>query len=71
MDENEVEEVYPEEVPAAGLNRWDLLRIATLPLAGLAQGTYLMLSQFHEYLIMQSQVHDDRVEAERLNKALR
>lgn len=70
MDENEVEEVYPEEVPAAGINRWDLLRIATLPLTGLAQGTSLMLSQFHEYLIMQSQVHDERVEAERLNKAL-
>lgn len=71
MDENEVEEVYPEEVPGVGINRWDLLRIATLPLTGLAQGTSLMLNQFHEYLIMQSRIHDERVEAERLNKALR
>jgi hypothetical protein len=70
MEENEIEEVYPEEVPAVGVNRWDLLRIATLPLTGLAQGTSLMLGQFHEYLILQSQVHDERVEAERLNKAL-
>lgn len=62
---------YPEEPPAPGVNHYDIIRILTLPLVGWSQGTASMFDQFHGYLIMQSRIHDERVEAERLNKALR
>lgn len=62
-------ETYPESAPAPGINRYDLIRIVTLPFLGWAQGSAAMFDQFHSYLIMQSRIHDERVEAARLDEA--
>lgn len=70
-DEVQEQEYYPENEPQAGTNRYDLLRIALMPLAGLAQGTALMIDQLLGQLSLQSQVHDDKKAAEQMSESFK
>lgn len=63
--------IYPEELPQASVNVWDIARILFLPLAGLAQGTAKMVDQGYGLLIHLSEQHDAKKAAEEMEKALK
>lgn len=73
MDDDEAQEpeTYPENEPQTGTNRYDLLRIALMPLAGLAQGIALAIDQTLGQLSLQSQVHDDKKAAEQMTETFK
>lgn len=69
-DDENVEQA-PEFGPQTGTNRYDLLRIALMPLAGFAQGFALMIDALREALFLQSVVHDDKQEAKQMKSLLK
>lgn len=72
FDEAEYEEVesYPEEVPQADVNVWDVARIMLLPLLGLSQGVAKMVDQGYSLFIHMSEQHDAKKANEEMEKAL-
>lgn len=69
--EYEESETYPEEVPQAGANVWDVARILTLPLLGLSRGFASMIDQGYGLLIHMSETHDAKKAAEEMEKAFK
>jgi hypothetical protein len=64
-------EMYPEEIPQARVNGWDIARILALPALGLSQGFAKMFDQGYSLLIHLSEQYDAKKAAEEMEKALK
>lgn len=72
-EEVEYEEIpiYPETIPEAHVNAWDIARILALPALGLSQGFAKMFDQGYSLLIHMSEQHDAKKAAMEMEQALK